>query len=374
MSGLALVVYGKPKYEYDTVPPAYRKANLRSSKKTVPEPTNQTIVTDESIIDFETFLDKCTFCLLSADRTATIDLQKTDIQTTDGRRPAIDHLLPNVTIPKGAVLSATEKILSNSETDFVPEWCKILSRYQFNLNPTTEHIDLNLLHEKAQWILSLKNITDYSGLHFTSYCICIPQRWLPHLTQTFFEKNAEPWNFEESTPEVETFGIPSAHAIKEGLYCGIYQRYHFRICHTPSKEGDSLAETRICSDVSEIEAIPGVSSLDEGIPFPASGTVYVILFNLPEKILLLKGRTNPYAASYNAQENQPEYPGVQMDRSCPICFESITQYDVGRLMLCKNRHFVCNGCRENYVEVLKSTTNCFFCREEIRIDPTVYAL
>jgi len=370
MSGLALVVYGKPKYEYDTAPPAYKSANLRC-KQPVPEPTHHTIVTDETIIDFEKFLEKCTFCLLSADRTVTIDLQKTDVQTADGRRPTIDHLLPNVKIPQGAVLSATEKMLSNATTDTVPEWCKILSRYQFNLNPATEHIDLNLLHEKAQWILSLKSISDYNGLHFTSYCVCIPQRWLPHLTQAFFEKNAENWNFEESTPEVETFGIPSTHSIKEGLYCDIYKRYHFRICHTPSKEGDSLSETRICSDVSEIEAIPGVSSLDEGIPFPASGTVYVILFNLPEKILLLKGRTNPYAASYNAQENELEYHEVHLDRACPICFQTITQHDVGRLMLCKNRHFVCNVCRENYVEILKSTKNCFFCREEVSIDPAV---
>lgn len=372
MSGLALVVYGKPKYEYDTPSPAYKSVVLRS-KRPAPEPTHQTIVTDESIIDFETFLEKCTFCLLSADRTATIDLQKTDVQTADGRRPAIDHLLPNVTIPEGAVLSATEQILSSTETDSVPEWCKLLSRYQFNLNPATEHRDLNLLHEKEQWVLSLKTITDYNGLHFTSYCVCIPQRWLPQLTHAFFEKNAEQWNFEQSTPEVETFGIPSARSIKEGLYCDIYKRYHFRICNTPSKEGDSLAETRIGSDVSEVEATPGVSSLDQGIPFPASGTVYVILFNLPEKILLLKGRTNPHAASYNAQENQPEYQGVQMDRSCPICFESITEKDVGRLMLCKNRHFVCNGCRENYVEVLQSTTNCFFCRERVSINPASYA-
>jgi hypothetical protein len=368
MSGLALVLYGEPKYEYYTAPPACKSANLRCSKS-VPEPINQTLVTDESIIEFESFLEKCTFCLLSADRTATIDLQKTDMQIADAKRPAIDHLLPNVTIPPGAVLSAIEKILSNANTDAVPEWCKVLSRYQFNLNPATEHLDLNLLREKAQWVLSLKTISDYSGLHFTSYCVCIPQRWLPRLTQAFFENNTHAWNFEESTPEVETFGIPSKNSIRDGSSCGIFRRYHFRICNTPSEEGDSLAETRICSDVSDVEATPGISKLEEGIPFPASGTVYVILFNLPAKILLIKGRTNPYVASYNALENPPEYQGVQMDRECMLCFEPITENDVGRLMMCKNRHFVCNACRQDYVESLASTSSCFFCREQVIINP-----
>lgn len=363
-------MYGEPKYEYYTAPPKYKNASTRS-RQPLQEPTNQTVVTDESIIDFEAFLEKCTFCLLSADRTATIDLHKTDIQTKDGKRPAIDHLLPNVKIPQGAVLRATEKVLSNPKTESVPEWCKILSRYQFNLNPATENHDLKLLHEKTQWVLSLESITDYKGLHFTSCCVCIPQRWLPHLTHTFFEKNTEQWNFEETSPKLETFGIPSTHSVKDGSYCGIFQRYHFRICHTPSEEGDSLYETRISSDVSEIEATPGLSSLEEGIPFPASGTVYVILFNLPQKVLLVKGRTNPHMDSYNAHENQPEYPTAQIDRECPLCFESITENDMGRLMLCKNRHFVCNACRENYVQSLKSTTTCFFCREEISIDPEV---
>jgi hypothetical protein len=370
MSGLALVLYGEPKYHYDAAPHPHKGSGTRSAKRQlVLEPTS--LVTDETIIDFENFLEKCTFCLISADRTATIDLHRTDIQTADGRRPTIEHLLPNVKIPKGAVFSMTEKIMADPKTDTVPEWCKILSRYQFNLNPATEHLDLNLLHEKAQWVLSLKSISDYNGLHFTSYCVCIPQRWLPHLTQAFFEKNREAWNFEETTPDVETFGIPSTHSVKEGLYCGLYQRYHFRICNTPSEEGDSLSETRICTDVSEIAATPGISTLQEGIPFPASGTVYVILFNLPEKICILKGRTNPYAASYNALENQPEYPSVTTDRECPLCFETITQDDVGRLMLCKNRHFVCNACRATYVNALKSATTCFFCREEIRIDPAL---
>ena len=370
MSGLALIIYGEPKYEYDTAPPKYKSTNTRCSKS-VQEPTNQTVVTDESIIDFEAFLEKCTFCLLSADRTATIDLHKTDVQTEDGKRPAIDHLLPNVKIPKGAVLGATEKIMCDAKEAAVPEWCKILSRYQFNLNPATERADLELLHDKAQWILSLKTITDYNGLHFTSYCVCIPQRWLPHLTQTFFEKNAEQWNFEETSPKLETFGIPSTHSVRDGSYCGIFHRYHFRICHTPSEEGDGLSETRISSDVSDIEATPGFSSLEEGIPFPASGTVYVILFNLPQKVLLVKGRTNPHMDSYNAHENQPEYPGAQIDRECMLCFEPITENDVGRLMLCKNRHFVCNACRQIYIKSLTSTSACFFCRERVIIDPVV---
>ena len=120
MSGLVIIIYGEPKYEYDTAQPKYKSANTRCSKP-IQEPTNHTIVTDESIIDFEAFLEKCTFCLLSADRTATIDLHKTDVQSEDGKRPAIDHLLPNVKIPKGAVLGATEKIMCDAKEAAVPE-------------------------------------------------------------------------------------------------------------------------------------------------------------------------------------------------------------------------------------------------------------
>jgi hypothetical protein len=117
-NGVALILFGHP----------VRTSNCRGATRSA---SRKACPADQSVEDFEVFLDHCDFCLCSVNG-SVVELDKVDLVCASGARPDDGKLLPRV-----------------------HEWSTVLSRYRFHVRDVEQ---AKLLQQEFVWTLKLREI------------------------------------------------------------------------------------------------------------------------------------------------------------------------------------------------------------------------
>ena len=315
-NGVALILFGNPAYT----------SCASKSRSATRGACHRPDKAEQSVEDFEVFLDHCDFCLLSQNA-SVVHLAKVDI---------------------GAGSADAGKLLPN-----VRDWTTVLSRYRFHVKDAEE---AKLLQTEFVWTLKLHDIRlDASlrrydrGEEYITSVVCFPQSWLGWVDNAWFMNNIDICWFMQRG---DTFGVPSCDSVRWIAKSDCARgRHYFRTCFVRNAAGTAITEGTTAVRGSSVPLLSPYTDSEVGIVFPEDGYMYVILFDLP--------------SSYQIDRRE-----VHETRECVLCGDECVVDDAGLVFgICG--HYVCGKCYDECKDKMQAVKRCFYCRRETSVGGTV---